>query len=162
MNENLKTNIVQKLENMTDEAGRQLLDYIEFLESKFNRSTRERSTLERLAENVEGTLRSNLIGEAAIKGTGGIIDAAGSVARGVAAAGQAVFDELQQVVGEATEEKPQSGDAAGETSADGSAGGGSEETEQEDPGAPEGLRQRGEPALVGLGAELLLDGRDQR
>ena len=62
MNENLKTNIVQKLENMTDEAGRQLLDYIEFLESKFNRSTRERSTLERLAENVECTLRSNPIG----------------------------------------------------------------------------------------------------
>ncbi len=76
MNENLKTNIVQKLENMTDEAGRQLLDYIEFLESKFNRSTRERSTLERLAENVEGTLRSNPIGEAAIKGTGGIIGTA--------------------------------------------------------------------------------------
>jgi len=100
MNENLRTTIVQKLGNMTDETGRQLLDYIEFLESRFNRSSRERSTLERIAENVEGTLRSNPLGEAAIKGTGGIIDAAGSVARSVAAAGQAVLDELQQSVGE--------------------------------------------------------------
>jgi hypothetical protein len=132
MNENLKTNIVQKFENMTDEAGRQLLDYIEFLESKFNRSTRERSTLERLAENVEGTLRSNPIGEAAIKGTGGIIDAAGSVARGVAAAGQAVFDELQQVVDEVTEENPETADAADETKTDDSAGDDSEGTMPDD------------------------------
>ena len=131
MNENLKTNIVQKLENMTDEAGRQLLDYIEFLESKFNRSTRERSTLERLAENVEGTLRSNPIGEAAIKGTGGIIDAAGSVARGFAAAGQAVFDEFQQAVGEVTEEDSKPADAADEPKSDDSAG-----TRQDDSDTP--------------------------
>ncbi len=147
MNENLKTNIVQKLDNMTDEAGRQLLDYIEFLESKFNRSTRERSTLERLAENVEGTLRSNPIGEAAIKGTGGIIDAAGSVARGVAAAGQAVFDELQQVVGEVTEEDPKTADAADETNTDDSAGDGSEGTRPDDsdtPKAPEEHAPEGE------------------
>jgi len=128
MNENLKTTIVQKLENITDETGRQLLDYMEFLESKFNRSTRERSTLERIAENVEGTLRSNPLGEAALKGTGGIIDAAGSVARGVAAAGQALLDELQQVVGEDAKEESEAGDpdapqASEENAQDGEAGG---------------------------------------
>jgi len=137
MNENLKTNIVQKLETMTDEAGRQLLDYVEFLESKFNRSTRERSTLERLAENVEGTLRSNPIGEAAIKGTGGIIDAAGSVARGVAAAGQAVLDELQQVVGEDSEKKPKAGEEGETTEADDTAGDGPPEGDPVEPGAPD-------------------------
>jgi hypothetical protein len=104
MNENLKTTITQKLEDMTDETARQLLDYMEFLESKFNRSTRERSTLERIAENVEGTLRSSRIGEAAVKGTGGLIDAAGTVARSMAAAGQAALDELQSVVTEESEE----------------------------------------------------------
>jgi hypothetical protein len=103
MNENLKTTIIQKLEDMTDETARQLLDYMEFLESKFNRSTRERSTLERIAENVEGTLRSSKIGEAAVKSTGGLIDAAGTVARSVAAAGQAALDELQAVVTEDSE-----------------------------------------------------------
>lgn len=109
MNENLKTTIHQKLEEMTDETGRQLLDYMEYLESKFNRSTRERSTLERLAENVEGTLRSSKIGEAAVKGTGGIIDAAGNVARSVAAAGQAVIDELQQAVNEDSDKTAEQG-----------------------------------------------------
>jgi hypothetical protein len=113
------------------------LDYIEYLESKFNRSTRERSTLERLAENVEGTLRSNPIGEAAIKGTGGIIDAAGSVARGVVAAGQAVLDELQQVVGEDAEEDPNTGDTAEATDADDSTVDGTAEDKPEEPGADE-------------------------
>ena len=134
MNENLKTNIVQKLENLTDESGRQLLDYIEFLESRFNRSSRERSTLERIAENVEGTLRSNPIGEAAIKGTGGIIDAAGSVARGVAAAGQAVLDELQLVVGE---ENTEAEDKAPASEADDSAEDGSEADKPETAEAPQ-------------------------
>ena len=108
MNENLKTTIAQKLDNMTDESGRQLMDYIEYLESKYNRSSRERSTFERLAENVEGTLRSSKIGEAAVKGTGGIIDVAGTVARSFAAAGQAVLDELQGVVGDESEENEES------------------------------------------------------
>ena len=137
MNENLKTNIVQKLDNMTDETGRQLLDYVEFLESKFNRSTRERSTLERLAENVEGTLRGNPIGEAAIKGTGGIIDAAGSVARGVAAAGQAVLDEFQQAVGEDAAEKPKAGETTESTDAEDSIGDVPANDKPEEPGAPE-------------------------
>ena len=137
MNENLKTNIVQKLEILTDESGRQLLDYMEFLESKFNRSTRERSTLERLAENVEGTLRSNPIGEAAIKGTGGIIDAAGSVARGVAAAGQAVLDELQQVVGDGAEKKAEAGETTKSSEADEPASEGPADGDPVEPGAPE-------------------------
>lgn len=132
MNENLKTTITQKLEDMTDETARQLLDYMEFLESKFNRSTRERSTLERIAENVEGTLRSSKIGEAAVKGTGGIIDAAGTVARSVAAAGQAALDELQAVVSD----EPETEEQKSETEpADGSADEGDSATDPaEDPG----------------------------
>jgi hypothetical protein len=123
MNENLKSAIEQKLDNMTDETGRQLLDYIEYLESKHNRSTRERSTFERLAENVEGTLRSSKIGEAAVKGTGGIIDVAGTVARSFAAAGQAVLDELQGVVGDEAKENEEpkaDGDSSSEAPVDGS------------------------------------------
>ncbi len=128
MNENLKTTITQKLEDMTDETARQLMDYIEFLESKFNRSTRERSTLERLAENVEGTLRSSKIGEAAVKGTGGLIDAAGTVARSVAAAGQAALDELSAVV---TDEPAEDESMAEKDAGDGE-GGESEDTGEEE------------------------------
>jgi hypothetical protein len=125
MNDNLKATIAQKLDNMPDETGRQLLDYIEFLESKFNRSTRERSPFERLAENVEGTLRSSKIGEAAVKGTGGIIDVASTVARSFAAAGQAVLDELQDVVGD--EEKKEESGKGDEADGGEETGGGTEE-----------------------------------
>ena len=97
MDEKLKATISRRLEKLPDDTARQLLDYIEFLESKYNRSTRERSPLERLAENVEGTLRASRIGGAAIKGTAQVLDAASSVVRGVADAGRVVVEELQRL-----------------------------------------------------------------
>ncbi len=98
MNEKLKYAINQKLEHLSDESGRQLLDYLEFLESKFSRSRRDQSPFERIAENMEGTLRSSKLGDAAYKSTEGFIEAAGSLARSFAAAGQAMLDELQYSV----------------------------------------------------------------
>ncbi|UCD24164.1 MAG: DUF2281 domain-containing protein [Gemmatimonadota bacterium] len=97
MDEKLKATITQRLEDLPDETARQLLDYIEFLESKYNRSTRDRSPFERLADNVEGTLRATRIGEAAIKGTSSVLDAASSVVKGVADAGRVVVEELQKL-----------------------------------------------------------------
>ncbi len=97
MDEKLKATINRRLEKLPDDTARQLLDYIEFLESKYNRSTRERSPLERLADNVEGTLRASRIGGAAIKGTAQVLDAASSVMRGVADAGRVVVEELQRL-----------------------------------------------------------------
>ena len=97
MDEKLKATITQRLDELPDETARQLLDYIEFLESKYNRSTRDRSPFERLADNVEGTLRATRIGEAAIKGTSSVLDAASSVMKGVADAGRVVVEELQKL-----------------------------------------------------------------
>ena len=97
MDDKLKATISQRLEELPDETARQLLDYIEFLESKYNRSTRDRSPFERLADNVEGTLRATRIGEAAIKGTSSVFDAASSVVKGVADAGRGVVEELQKL-----------------------------------------------------------------
>ncbi len=96
MDDKLKATLTQKLEGLGDEQAKQLLDYIEFLDSKYNRSSRDRSPFERLADNVEGTLRASKIGGAAIKGTAQVLDAATSVVRGVAEAGMAVVDELQR------------------------------------------------------------------
>lgn len=97
MDEKLKATITQRLDELPDETARQLLDYIEFLESKYNRSTRDRSPFERLADNVEGTLRASRIGEAAIKGTSSVLDVASSVVKGVADAGRVVVEELQKL-----------------------------------------------------------------
>jgi len=127
MDEKLKATINRRLEKLPDDTARQLLDYIEFLESKYNRSTRDRSPLERLADNVEGTLRASRIGGAAIKGTAQVLDAASSVMRGVADAGRVVVEELQRLdmsdeakskqrdaAVQATDEKPQRDDAEAE------------------------------------------------
>ncbi len=107
MNEGLRDTLVRKLENLPDESARQLLDYIEFLESKYHRSVRERSTLERLAENIEGTLGATRLSQAAVRGTAQVIETAGSVMRGVVAAGQAVVDELQSAASTSTQSDAQ-------------------------------------------------------
>ena len=99
MNDNLRDTLVRKIENLPDETARQLHDYIEFLESKYHRSVRERSTFERLADNIEETLGATRITRAAAKGTAQVLDAAGNMMRGVVAAGQAVVDELQSPAG---------------------------------------------------------------
>ncbi|KPJ93808.1 MAG: hypothetical protein AMS18_05000 [Gemmatimonas sp. SG8_17] len=117
MDELLKGRIAEKLEGLSDDNARQLLDYMEFLESKHNRSSREATPLERLAENVEGTLKGSRIGGAAVKGTAQIVEAAGSLMRGFAAAGKAVVDEFQKLEEElatsAKAEEPESGTATG-------------------------------------------------
>lgn len=114
MDERLKNTIVKRLEAFSDEHGRQLLDYMEFLESKFNRSARERSAFEKLADNVEGTIRASSIGGAAIKGTSQVLEAAGELMRGVVSAGRAVIDELQRLEQEAAAERRESGAEGGE------------------------------------------------
>ncbi len=120
----LKGRITQKLEGLSDENARQLLDYIEFLESKHNRSSREARPLERLAENVEGTLKGSRIGGAAVKGTAQIIEAAGSLMRGFAAAGKAVVDEFQKL------EQELATSAKAETSESGTGTGGPDAAQQ--------------------------------
>ena len=109
MNDNLRDTLVRKLEKLPDETARQLLDYIEFLESKYHRSVRERSTFERFADNIEDTLTATRMSRAAVKGTSQLLDAAGSMMRGVVAAGQAVVDELQGAAGTVESDDDKSG-----------------------------------------------------
>ncbi len=95
MNEFLKKRIERKLEALPDERVYQVLDYIEFLESKYAARTPEGpSPLQRLAETVEDTLRAGRVSASAIKGTMDAMGAAGRVMSGIAAAGKAVVDEV--------------------------------------------------------------------
>ncbi len=95
MNEFLKKRIERKLEALPDERVYQVLDYLEFLESKYAARTPEGpSPLQRLAETVEDTLRAGRVSATAIKGTMDAMGAAGRVMSGIAAAGKAVVDEV--------------------------------------------------------------------
>lgn len=96
MNEALKDKIQRKIEGLPDETARQLLDYIEFLESKYNRSQRKASPFERVAETVESTLGAGKVRDAASKGAGELADAAVKIMSGIAAAARAAADEFQK------------------------------------------------------------------
>ncbi len=102
MNENLKSKIATKLDEFSDQRGRQVLDYILFLESKYNRSQRTPSPIQRIAETVDETLGASRIADAASKGTSQLVQAAGRVMEGLAEAGKVVVDEIQAGIGPRT------------------------------------------------------------
>ena len=101
MNDNLKSKIAGKLDGMTDEMARQLLDYIEFLESKYHRSVRSPSTVQKIAENIEDKLGSVSLTDIATKGGAQVMEAAGKLMDGLAAASRVVAEELQPPEGSA-------------------------------------------------------------
>lgn len=97
MDELLKQRIMRRLENLPEDKAYQALDYIEFLESRFgNRSGP--STIEKIADRVEDTMRAGRVSVSAIKGTRDVIDAAGRVMQGLADVSRNVIDELQAPV----------------------------------------------------------------
>ena len=102
MNENLKSKIAKRLDELSDQRGRQVLDYILFLESKYNRSQRTPSPIQRIAESVDETLGASRIADVASKGTSQLVEAAGRVMEGLAEAGKVVVDEIQAGLGPGT------------------------------------------------------------
>ena len=93
MNDLLKQRIARALDSLSDERGYQILDYIEFLESKYAERARPGGLFARLTETVEDTMRAGKLPIQAISGTMGLVDGAAKVMKGLAAAGQAVVDE---------------------------------------------------------------------
>lgn len=95
MNEFLRKRIERKLETLPDERVYQVLDYIEFLDSKYSaRLAAEPSPFQKLAETVEDTLRAGKVSASAIRGTMDVMSAAGRVMSGLAAAGKSVVDQV--------------------------------------------------------------------
>lgn len=96
MNEQLMQRIQRRLETLTDERGYQILDYVEFLESKYASRAAPSNIFAKISEGIEDTMRAARIPIKAIKGTTGLMDSAGKLMKGVAAAAQSVVDETLQ------------------------------------------------------------------
>ncbi len=109
MNDNLKSKIVRRLDDLPDELGRQVLDYLDFLESKYNLSRRAPSTVQRLAENIEDRIGIGSVTDMATKGAAQVAEAASKMMEGLAAAGRVVADELTETP--STEGEEEAGDA---------------------------------------------------
>jgi hypothetical protein len=98
MNDLLRQRILRALDTLSDERAYQVLDYVEFLESKYAERQRPTGIFARLSDAVEDTMRAGKLPVKAISGTMGLVDGAAKVMKGLAAAGQAVVDEAVKVV----------------------------------------------------------------
>ncbi|MEZ4411523.1 MAG: hypothetical protein R2910_00890 [Gemmatimonadales bacterium] len=96
MNDALKQRILRKLESLSDERGYQILDYVEFLESKFAERAAPTGIFAKITETVEDTMRAGKLPIQAISGTMGVMDSAAKVMKGFAAAGKTVVDEAMR------------------------------------------------------------------
>jgi hypothetical protein len=106
MNDLLKQRIARALDALSDERGYQVLDYIEFLESKYAERARPGGLFAKLTETVEDTMRAGKLPMQAISGTMGLVDGAAKVMKGLAAAGQAVVDEAVKAAEDAARQPP--------------------------------------------------------
>ncbi len=98
MHDSLRQRLLSKLETLPEERVYQILDYIDFLESKYAVRSREASTFQRLAEGVEDTLRASRVSAGAIAGTMGVVNKAVGVLSDVATAGKSVATEVVNAV----------------------------------------------------------------
>ena len=99
MNPYLRDKLLQKLETMADERGYQVLDYVEFLESKYAErqtaaSAAAGNPLSRFADAVEEKLRAGRVSASTIAETMNLMNKAVGVLNGAAAAGKSVASDL--------------------------------------------------------------------
>ena len=99
MNAYLRDKLLQKLETMADERGYQVLDYVEFLESKYAErqspaAAAAANPLSRFADAVEEKLRAGRVSASTIAETMNLMNKAVGVLNGAAAAGKSVASDL--------------------------------------------------------------------
>jgi hypothetical protein len=116
MNDILRERLVRKLDTLPEEKIYQILDYIDFLESKYApKVTAAPNPLKRFAEGVEDTLRAGRVSAGVIGGTMSVMNKAVGVVTDVANAGKSVATEIVGVVSSVTSKPPSA--AAPETPA---------------------------------------------
>ncbi|MEP6692730.1 MAG: DUF2281 domain-containing protein [Gemmatimonadaceae bacterium] len=103
MNESLRDRITRTIETLPDERGYQILDFVEFLESKYaERTSQTPNVFQRFAEGVEDTMRAGRISAATIGETMGLLTKAMGVLNGAAAAGKSVASDVVNAVSRQT------------------------------------------------------------
>jgi hypothetical protein len=102
MNDLLTQRIMRTLENLDDERGYRILDFIEFLNSKYADRSNPSGLFAKITDTVEDTMRAGKLPLQAISGTMGLMDSAGKVMKGLAAAGEVVVGEAVRAAEDAT------------------------------------------------------------
>ncbi|MBI4540679.1 MAG: DUF2281 domain-containing protein [Gemmatimonadetes bacterium] len=114
MHDVLRQRLMRKIEALPDEQVYQVLDYIEFLESKYAPGVAsEPSGIVRFAERLEDRMRRKALSRATIRDALEVIAAADRVLSGVASAGRRVLAELEGGAAGAAQAGRGRGDRAG-------------------------------------------------
>lgn len=128
MNDHLRDRILRKLDTLSDERGYQVLDYVEFLESKYaERQAPGANVFTRLTESVEDKLRAGRVSASVIAETMGFLNRATNVLNSAMAAGKSVADDVVRGV---------KGAAGGAPASDAGAGAGDEPKPVPEPADP--------------------------
>jgi hypothetical protein len=91
----LRDRIVRKLETLSNERLYQVLDYVEFLESRYaQRQAAPASVFQRFTEGLEDTMRAGRLSADTIAQTMSLMNRAMGVLSGVAAAGKSVASDV--------------------------------------------------------------------
>jgi hypothetical protein len=113
MNDLLKQRISRLLETLDDEKAYQVLDFAEFLTSKYAARSEPSGILAKITATVENTMRAGKLPIQAISGTMSLMDSAAKVMKGLAAAGQAVVEEAVKAAETLPKHEPEAEPAAG-------------------------------------------------
>jgi hypothetical protein len=96
MNQVLRDRLLRKLEALPEEKAYLVLDYVEFLESKYADRPAGAPPFQKVAETLEDTLRAGRVPVGIIKGTMDAVGKAGRLLEKVAAAGKAAVEEASK------------------------------------------------------------------
>ena len=103
MHDTMKERILRRLDPLSDERAYQVLDYIEFLESRYaEHRPAPPSVFQRFAEGVEDTMRAGKLSATTVAETMGLLNRAMGVLGGVAAAGKSVASDVMGAAQDAT------------------------------------------------------------
>lgn len=97
MHAHLRERILRKLDALSDERGYQVLDFVEFLESRYAERQGDASAANaftRFTDAVEDRLRAGRISASAIAETMGLLNRAANVLNGAVAAGRSVANDI--------------------------------------------------------------------
>lgn len=95
MHDVLRKRLMRKIESLPEEQVYQILDYIEFLESKYASDiAQEASGLQKFAESMEDKLRKKAMSPATLREAFQLISAADRVLSNVSSAGKQLLEEL--------------------------------------------------------------------
>ena len=106
MNDVLRERMLRKLETLSEEKVYQVLDYVEFLESKYAERPAGAVPFQKVAETLEDTMRAGRVPVTIIKGTMDAVGKAGKFSEGLPAAGKAAVDEVRKKSGDSTPPPP--------------------------------------------------------